>query len=94
MDNIPEENLKRLAKFIAEELINLAKETQQEDWLETNIRDNAVGELARCVTLQNLYLDREEFEKCAIMKLRIQDIKSMLKIDGDLDINLEKDDEI
>ena len=92
MDNIPEENLKRLAKFIAEELINLAKETQQEDWLETNIRDNAVGELARCVTLQNLYLDREEFEKCAIMKLRIQDIKSMLKME-DLDINLDEDDE-
>ena len=93
MDNIPEENLKRLAKFIAEELINLAKETQQEDWLETNIRDNAVGELARCVTLQNLYLDREEFEKCAIIKLRIQDLKSMLRIDEDFDINLEEDDE-
>ena len=45
------------------------------------------------MTLQNLYLDREEYEKCAIMKLRIQDIKSMLKIDGDLDINLEKDEE-
>ena len=73
MDNIPEENLKRLAKFIAEELINLAKETQQEDWLETNIRDNAVGELARCVTLQNLYLDREEFEKCAFL-VKIRDL--------------------
>ena len=94
MDNISDDNLKRLAKFIAEELINLAKDTQQEDWLETNIRDNTIGELARCVTLQNLYLDREEYEKCAIMKLRIQDIKSMLKIDGDLDINLEKDDEV
>ena len=94
MDNISDDNLKRLAKFIAEELINLAKDTQHEDWLETNIRDNTIGELARCVTLQNLYLDREEYEKCAIMKLRIQDIKSMLKIDGDLDINLEKDDEV
>ena len=49
MDNISDDNLKRLAKFIAEELINLAKDTQHEDWLETNIRDNAVGELARCV---------------------------------------------
>ncbi len=93
MDNISDDNLKRLAKFIAEELINLAKDTKQEDWLETNIRDNTIGELARCVTLQNLYLDREEYEKCAIMKLRIQDIKSMLKIDEDFDINLGKDDE-
>ena len=95
MDNIPEENLKRLAKFIAEELINLAKETQQEDWLETNIRDNAVGELARCVTLQNLYLDREEYEKCAIMKIRIMELSDRLGLELDSDLtNLEDEDEI
>jgi len=94
MDNIPEENLKRLAKFIAEELINLAKDTQQEDWLEVNIRDNAVGELARCVTLQNLYLDREEYEKCAIMKVRIMELcdKLSLQLSSDL-TNLEDEDE-
>ena len=59
MDNIREENLKRLAKFISEELINLGKETDREDWMETNIRDHTIGELARCVTLQNLYLDQK-----------------------------------
>ena len=94
MDNIKDENLKRLGRFIAQALIDQALMTEREDWIESNIRDHAIGELARCVTLQNLYLDREEYEKCAIMKIRIQDIKSMLKIDGDLDINLEKDDEI
>ena len=94
MDNISDDNLKRLAKFIAEELINLAKDTQQEDWLEVNIRDNAVGELARCVTLQNLYLDREEFEKCAIMKLRIIDLKAMLNMKQDFDFtNLDEDED-
>ena len=94
MDNISDDNLKRLAKFIAEELINLAKETQQEDWLETNIRDNAVGELARCVTLQNLYLDREEFEKCAIMKIRIMELSDRLGLQLDSDLtNLENEDE-
>mgnify|MGYP003656536153 FL=1 len=94
MDNISDDNLKRLAKFIAEELINLAKETQQEDWLETNIRDNAVGELARCVTLQNLYLDREEFEKCAIMKIRIMELSDRLGLELDSDLtNLEDEDE-
>ena len=94
MDNISDDNLKRLAKFIAEELMNLAKDTQQEDWLETNIRDNAVGELARCVTLQNLYLDREEYEKCAIMKIRIMELcdKLDMQIDSDL-TNLEDEDE-
>ena len=93
MDNIKDENLKRLGRFIAQALIDQAVMTEREDWIESNIRDHAIGELARCVTLQNLYLDREEYEKCAIMKIRIQDIKSMLKIDGDLDINLEEDDE-
>jgi len=92
MDNIKDENLKKLGKFIAEALIDQALLTERDDWLETNIKDHAVGELARCMTLQNLYLDREEFEKCAIMKLRIQDIKSMLKMD-DLDTNLNEDDE-
>ena len=93
MDNIKDENLKRLGKYMAQALIDQALLTEKDDWIETNIRDHAVGELARCMTLQNLYLDREEFEKCAIMKLRIQDIKSMLKIEDDLDINLENDEE-
>ena len=92
MDNIKDDNLKRLGKYIAQELIDSAKQTNGEDWIETNIKDHAIGELARCVTLNNLYLDREEYEKCAIMKLRIQDIKSMLKME-DLDINLEDDEE-
>ena len=93
MDNIKDENLKKLGRFIAEGLMDLAKYTDRENWIEENMKDHIIGELARCVTLNNLYLDREEYEKCAIMKLRIQDIKSMLKIDEDFDINLGKDDE-
>ena len=93
MDNIKDENLKRLGKYIAEALIDNALATNKEDWLETNMKDHIVGELARCVTLQNIYLDREEYEKCAIMKLRIQDLTNSLNIKGDLDINLEEDDE-
>ena len=91
MDNIKDENLQRLGRYIANALIEQAMYTNGDDWIETNIKDHAIGELARCMTLQNLYLDREEFEKCAIMKLRIQDIKSMLKMD-DLDINLENEE--
>ena len=95
MDNIREENLKTLARFIAEELVNLAKETSGDDWTATNIKDHQIGELARCVTLQSLYLDREEYEKCAIMKLRIIDLKAMLNMKQDFDFtNLDEDDEI
>ena len=94
MDNIKEENLKRLGRYIAEALIDQASMTEREDWVEANKKDHAIGELARCMTLNNLYLDREEYEKCAIMKLRIQDIKSLLKIDDfNVDLNLEDDEE-
>ncbi len=94
MDNIRDENLKRLGKFIAEELIHLAKDTNAEDWIEENIRDHIIGELARCVTLQNLYLDREEYEKCAIMKIRIMELTDKLNISIDSDLtNLENDEE-
>ena len=94
MDNIRDENLKRLGRFIAEGLIDLAKDTDKEDWIEENMRDHIVGELARCVTLQNLYLDREEYEKCAIMKIRILELSEKLGISINSDLtNLDKDDE-
>ena len=93
MDNIRDENLKRLGKFIAEELMNLAKETNSEDWIEENIRDHTIGELARCVTLQNLYLDREEYEKCAIMKIRIMELSDRLGLPLDPNLtNLDEDE--
>jgi len=95
MDNIREENLKTLARFIAEELINLAKETSGDDWTTTNIKDHQIGELARCVTLQNLYLDREEYEKCALMKIRIMDLSDKLGLPIDSSLtNFDDEDEI
>ena len=54
MDNIKDENLKRLGKYIAEALMDQAMLTNSEDWIETNIKDHSIGELARCVTLNNL----------------------------------------
>ena len=93
MDNIRDENLKRLGKFIAEELMNLAKETNSEDWVEENMKDHIIGELARCVTLQNLYLDREEYEKCAIMKIRIMELSDKLNLKLGSDLTNLKDDE-
>ena len=95
MDNIREENLKILAKFIAEELVNLAKESSGDDWSTTNIKDHQIGELARCVTLQNLYLDREEYEKCALMKIRIMDLSDKLGLPIDSSLtNFDDEDEI
>ena len=93
MDNIKDENLRRLGKYIADYLMESAKQTSGDDWIEENIRDFTIGELARCVTLNNLYLDREEYEKCAIMKLRIMDLTDSLNIQEGFDPNIEEDDE-
>ena len=94
MDNIKEENLKRLGRYIAEALIDQASMTEREDWIEENMKDHMIGELARCVTLQNLYLDREEYEKCAIMKVRIMELSDRLNIPIDTNLtNLEDEDE-
>ena len=93
MDNIKDENLKRLGKYIAQALIDQALMTGKDDWIETNIKDHAIGELARCMTLQNLYLDREEYEKCAIMKLRIQELSDRLNIKDNFLDDLRKNDE-
>ena len=93
MDNIKDENLKRLGKYIAEALIDQALMTERNDWIETNIKDHAIGELARCMTLQNLYLDKEEYEKCAIMKLRIQELTDRLNIKDNFLDELGKNDE-
>ena len=94
MDNIKDENLKKLGKYIAESLFDLSRDTDREDWLEKNMRDYTIGELARCVTLQNLYLDREEYEKCALMKIRIMELSDRLNLPIDSSLtNLEEDDE-
>ena len=94
MDNIREENLKRLGQYIADALIDNALHTSREDWIETDIKDHTIGELARCVTLQNLYLDREEFEKCAIMKVRIMELSDRLGLELDPNLtNLEEEED-
>ena len=64
-----------------------------DEWETDNSLDHLVGELARCMTLQNAYLEREEYEKCALMKIRIQEIKQKLGMPPDEEIPNE-DDEI
>ena len=43
-----------------------------------DLNDHAIGELARLMTLMNLYEDREEYEKCAQVKKHIDKINTIL----------------
>jgi hypothetical protein len=74
------EDLEKLGVYVADALIKKAMMTSGEDWLTHDSRDHMVGELARCVTLQNIYLDREEYEKCAVMKIKIEKLTDKLNI--------------
>jgi len=40
---------------------------------------NALGEAAKLMTLLNIYQDDEEYEKCAIIKNRIDEVNKILK---------------
>jgi hypothetical protein len=41
-------------------------------------QDHALGELARLMTLSALYEDREEYEKCAILKKHIDKLNKII----------------
>ena len=53
----------------------------QVDWnyIDMTEEEDLLSELAKLMTLMNLYTDKEEYEKCALLKARIKDIKRKLK---------------
>lgn len=44
-----------------------------------DLNDHAVGELARLMTLINLYEDREEYEKCAAVKKHLDKVQRIVE---------------
>ena len=49
------------------------------DYIDMTEEEDLLGELAKLMTLMNLYTDKEEYEKCSLLKARIRDIKNRLK---------------
>ena len=47
--------------------------------LEMTEEENAVSEVAKLMTLLNLFQDKEEYEKCAIIKRRLDAIEKILR---------------
>ena len=56
----------------------LAWSTSYED-LEVSEEYNALGEAAKLMTLLNIYQEDEEYEKCAIIKNRMDEVNKVLK---------------
>ena len=57
---------------------DIAWSTAYQD-LELTEEENALGEAAKLMTLMNLFKEDEEYEKCAIIKGRMDEVNRILK---------------
>ena len=86
MDNIvmTEKQLNQLVDKLAGAMIKRIYGIEQNDardkmsYFADNMDDHAVGELARLMTLLNLYQDREEYEKCAAVKKHLDKVNKII----------------
>ena len=49
------------------------------DYISMTHEEELLSELAKLMTLMNLYTDKEEYEKCSLLKTKIKSIKRQLK---------------
>ena len=49
------------------------------DYIDMTDEEEMLAELSKLMTLMNLFTDKEEYEKCSLLKARIRDIKYKLK---------------
>ena len=57
---------------------DLAWSTAYED-LELTEEENALGEASKLMTLLNIFQDNEQYEKCAIIKSRMEEVNRILR---------------
>ena len=90
---VGEEGLNLLAVKIVSRMMNIQTMTEwyehvassdiaievMDKKLSLNEEENAVGELAKYMTLMELFKDKEEYEKCAICKLKLDNINKILE---------------
>ena len=57
---------------------DIAWSTAYQD-LELTEEENALGEAAKLMTLMNLFKEDEQYEKCAIIKSRMDEVNRILK---------------
>ena len=87
MDNIvmTDKQLNQLVDKLAGAMIKRLYGIEQKDLRDTmsyyadSTDDHAVGELARLMTLLNLYEDREEYEKCAAVKKHLDKVHKIIE---------------
>ena len=87
MDNIvmTDKQLNQLVDKLAGAMIKRIYGIEQKEARDTmayyadNLDDHAVGELARLMTLMNLYENREEYEKCHAVKKHLDKVNEIVE---------------
>ena len=83
MDNISDEQLNKIVDLLADKLVKRIYGAQERDleimWYAEREEDHMVGELARLMTLQGIYEDREEYEKCHLINKHIKRINKIVE---------------
>jgi hypothetical protein len=89
--NMTDEKFDKLASKIADQIVkriygvqnpkNDTKPYEGEDmvWYADRDDDHVIGELARLITLNNLYEEREEYEKCHLIKSHIERLSKIVE---------------
>ena len=77
-----DEQIKRLAKLVAEEIIKQLEVKEMDNILMENMGspyELLIAELARLMTLMVTYEDTEQYEKAAIIKNKIDRLQKQLE---------------
>ena len=82
--DMTDDQMKELINGLAGELVKRIYGVQnvREDettWYADRDDDHAVGELARLMTLLNIYQDREEYEKCHLINKHIKKLEKIVE---------------
>ena len=91
--NMTDEELNQLSIKIVSRMMNIQTMTEwyehvassdiaievMDKKLSLTEEENAIGDMAKYMTLMNLFEDKEEYEKCAICKLKIDNVNKILK---------------
>ena len=79
-----DDQMKQLINGLADEMVKRiygiqATSDDEISWYADRDDDHAVGELARLMTLMEIYQDREEYEKCHLINKHIKKLEKIIE---------------
>ena len=81
LDKLVDKLVDRLADAMVKRIYGVEQREARKDmsYYATDQEDHAVGELARLMTLLNLYEEREEYEKCHAVKKHLDKVNKIVE---------------